>query len=366
MNPSQIETLVAKFREIRPDYEAFTGKLRDLFDRLTSEMGLKVHLIEGRTKTVDSFRQKITCLDKNYTDPLTGVTDIAGIRIIVYDENDIEPLCRLITAEFDIDLARSGDKLDELQPAEFGYRSVHLVLGLASSRAGLLEWAKFAQLKCEIQVRSVFQHAWAAISHALEYKSEVEAPAEQRRRLHRLSALVELADQELSSLYAGLKRHVSQVDRDFADRIPASDIDRTSLIKFLEKSPTIPKLIHIARSYGMYATWGEAGPAEDPIISELVWVCRQAGITNTEELEKLLIDVVAKHDTYLSALPRGHQMVGGFLILQVIVVARAARFIDIGPTYYQMLNQLVNGFLERFKCDRTRQPIGETNKEEQQ
>jgi ppGpp synthetase/RelA/SpoT-type nucleotidyltranferase len=360
MSPSQIHTWVDRFHKIQPRYEAFTGRLHDLLVSLLDQKGLKVHLVEKRTKSVESFRQKISRPDKKYTDPLAEVTDIAGIRIIVYDEGDVKPICCLIADEFDVDPAQSIDKLQELQPAEFGYRSVHFVVSLPSSRTSLTEWAHCAGLKGEIQVRSVFQHAWAVISHALEYKSEEEVPTDLRRRLHRLSALVELADQELSYLYAGLMEHVSQVDRDFAKGIPASDIDRTSLIKFLEKSPTVDKLIHIARSYGIYAGWGKGSPADDPVISELAWVCRQASINTTEELEALLADVVAKHHTYLSLLPSGHQMVGGFFILKVIVVARVERFIDVGPTYYEMLNGIMDGFLERFKRNGSRKPVGET------
>lgn len=364
MSPSQIQTWVDRFCEIQPRYEAFTRRLRDLLASLLAEKRLKVHLVEARTKNAESFRRKISRSDKKYADPLTEITDIAGIRVIVYDESNVKAICHLIADEFDVDPARSIDKLEELQPTEFGYRSVHFVVSLPSSRTILTEWANCAGLKGEIQVRSVFQHAWAVISHALEYKSEEEVPADLRRRLHRLSALVELADQELSYLYAGLMEHVSQVDRDFAKGIPASDIDRTSLIKFLEKSPTVDKLIHIARSYGIYAGWGKGTPADDPIISELAWVCRQAGIKTTEELEALLADVVAKHHTYLSLLPSGHQMVGGFFILKVIVVARVERFIDVGPTYYNMLNGIMDGFLDRFKREGSRKPVGETGRDQ--
>ena len=346
---SVIQQWVGRFREVRPRYEAFTERLSDLLVHLLGEKGLKYHLVEKRTKSVESFRQKISRPDKNYSDRLEEITDLAGIRIIAFDENDVKPISRLIADELDVDPQRSIDKLDELQPTEFGYRSVHFVVSLRSARAALTEWATYAGLKCEIQVRSVFQHAWAVISHELEYKSKEEVPTELLRRLYRLSALVELADQELSYLYKGQAAHVSQVDRDFARGIPANDIDRTSLIKFLEKSPNVGKLIHVAKSYGMQAAWGTAGPANGLMIPELAWACRQAGIKTTEELEALLGDVIADHRTYLSRLPRGRGMAGGLFILEVIMVARPERFVDIGPTYYQMWNLIMDGFLDRFK-----------------
>ena len=52
----------------------------------------------------------------------------------------------------------------------------------------------------EVQVRSILQHAWAALQHDLMYKGE-RAPTDQvRRRLIALAGLLELADQEFMSV----------------------------------------------------------------------------------------------------------------------------------------------------------------------
>jgi hypothetical protein len=74
------------------------------------------------------------------------------------------------------------------------------VISLGDSRRELVEWQAFAGKKAEIQVRTVLQHAWAAIDHKLRYKREREVPRELRRGLFRLSALLEVADKEFSRL----------------------------------------------------------------------------------------------------------------------------------------------------------------------
>ena len=66
--------------------------------------------------------------------------------------------------------------------------------------AHFTEWKKFSGIKFEIQIRTVLQHAWSAISHKLEYKTVNDVPKKMRRQLFRISALLEIGDQEFSSL----------------------------------------------------------------------------------------------------------------------------------------------------------------------
>ena len=63
-------------------------------------------------------------------------------------------------------------------------------------RMVLRENKAFEGLKCEIQIRSVLQHAWAEIEHDLGYKSELTIPKEVRRSFSRLAGLLELGDKE--------------------------------------------------------------------------------------------------------------------------------------------------------------------------
>lgn len=51
-------------------------------------------------------------------------------------------------------------------------------------------------LKVEEQLRTILMHVLAAISHKLLYKRENDAPNVLKRKLNRLSALIELADEQ--------------------------------------------------------------------------------------------------------------------------------------------------------------------------
>ncbi|MCX6842188.1 MAG: RyR domain-containing protein [candidate division WOR-3 bacterium] len=52
--------------------------------------------------------------------------------------------------------------------------------------------------KAEIQVCTVLQHAWAAVGHDRLYKGDFQPPSGLKRKIHRVAALLETADDELS------------------------------------------------------------------------------------------------------------------------------------------------------------------------
>src|SRR5690606_5211126 len=76
------------------------------------------------------------------------------------------------------------------------YLSNHYIVKINSIRSHLPEWIKFNDLFAEIQLRTVLQHSWVAISHELEYKSKFDVPDLLKRKLFRLAGLFELADEQ--------------------------------------------------------------------------------------------------------------------------------------------------------------------------
>jgi len=193
------ESLLSNFADKRPSYEEFVGRVKDLIGTLVHGEGIRVDSIHGRTKTVESLRDKLSRPGKAYT-RLENVPDLAGLRVITYLREDADRVVELIRKEFDVDDEESEDVAGRLAPNEFGYLSVHLVIRLSEGRRRLAEWSTVQALHAEVQVRTVLQHAWASFSHALQYKQEDDVPRALRRRLARLSALLEVADEEFAEL----------------------------------------------------------------------------------------------------------------------------------------------------------------------
>ncbi len=228
-------------------FEAFTSKAKGLLRDIIDDAGIDVVQIEARTKEVDSFAEKLTRKEGRYSNPLVDMTDLAALRVITYYQEDVERVCALIEREFDIDLENSGDKFELLDPDRFGYMSVHYVASISRKRATLLEWKNFKSIRFEVQVRTALQHAWAAVNHKLEYNSASEAPEELRRRLYRLSALFELADEQFSQIRDAsnaIERRYTNEVREGKFDIPLNIL---SLAAYMEHHPYAKELRQVAR-----------------------------------------------------------------------------------------------------------------------
>lgn len=174
-----------------------------------AEADLKVHSVTARVKDRASLARKLARPDRSYVE-LWDVTDLLGLRVITYFEDDVDRVGRVIEARLPIDLTRSIDKRRHAEPGRFGYRSLHYVFEL-----GGLEIPERA--RAEIQIRTLLEHTWAEIEHDLGYKAPGAVPAAVRRRLSRVAGLLELADLEFVAIRDELAAYATQLPRRIAD-----------------------------------------------------------------------------------------------------------------------------------------------------
>lgn len=215
--------------------ESFCGRTVNLLSDLLNKEGISIHHISGRTKEHESLNKKIDKKQDKYSN-LDDITDLVGVRIISYLESDVDIIAKLISKEFIVDLKNSIDKR-ELNIDQFGYKSLHLVVTLNNSRAGLTEYKDYKSLKCEIQIRSILQHAWAEIEHDLGYKAKSSIPDQYQRNFNRLAALLETADIEFDRLKRELNEYESEVGKLIKQAPQNVKIDQASLNQFnLENS----------------------------------------------------------------------------------------------------------------------------------
>lgn len=294
------EDWTKKYLRRRPLYVQFTTKIEMLLRDLLRARNLEFHLLESRTKDESSFQEKINRASKNYTNPLAELTDLSGVRIITYYQADSDIINELIESEFSID--RGNSYTPASGPSDFGYKSTHYVVSLTATRSRLLEWQDFADLKAELQVRTVLQHAWAAISHKLQYKREQDIPNQLKRKLFRLSALFELADDE----FVSLKAATGELSETIGEQLLAGqndiEVNFLSVESFVSQSAEVAELSASAAEAGFSF---ERPDAEDndgsDSISNLVAVLELLEIRSIRKLQAFIQSALPWALDYFSA-----------------------------------------------------------------
>lgn len=227
-DPSQ---LLMEFDKQFSSYKYLCEVVSALIARLLDASHIEVHSISSRCKDRTSLENKIAKKSK-YTS-LAEITDLAGIRIITHYGDDVDKVARVIGKEFKVDRENTLDKRIATDPDRFGYVSLHYVVSLSQARSKLLENISIADLKVEIQIRSILQHAWAEIEHDTGYKSEREVPSPIRRKFSRLAGLLELADQEFISIRNELVKYSKRVASEVNQKAVNVDIDSVSFDAFI-------------------------------------------------------------------------------------------------------------------------------------
>jgi putative GTP pyrophosphokinase len=297
---NKVDELISSYTSARPLYEAFGENVSTLLGSLLISKGVEYLPLEKRTKTVESLRAKLIRPEKqNKYSALSDITDLAGIRVVAYYEKDVERICETIRSSFSVDEANSTDKTDIIDADRFGYLSKHFVVSHEERRRDLPENVRFADLKIEIQVRTVVQHAWAAIDRQLPYNNEADIPRELRRKLFRISALLELADKEFSEVHTAVTALRTKYERGVRAGNLQIEVNRDSVEVFLTRSDTVAKLRALAAESEI-----SKGPAEGSL-TELVQTIAAAGLKSIEDVDELL-KLNAKVEARLRSYLSGH------------------------------------------------------------
>lgn len=229
------ETIKQYSKEYQKTYALFASKIKDILETILKGANIHPHSITHREKDPESLREKIQRFGKDYDNPLEEITDLAGVRVISYFPKDIDKIAELIKKEFKIDPKNSIDKRQSENPTVFGYASVHLVVSLSNERVKLAEYSIFKNLRCEIQVRTILQHAWAEIEHDIVYKSTEDIPFELRRRFSSLAGMLEIADREFETIRIEEAKVKRRIETDINKEDLNIPIDLISLRYYLEK-----------------------------------------------------------------------------------------------------------------------------------
>lgn len=261
------------YERSQSSYDGLVGIVRSTLESLIKSAKIDFLSVTGRTKSLDSFREKVE--RKGYSDS-NQITDLAGIRVITFIESDAARVCDLIESSFTVHPESSLDKAGELGIDRSGYRSVHFVCDLGKTRTTLPEFALYKDMLFEIQVRTALQHAWAEIEHDRNYKLSGVLPTPLQRRLYLLAGVLEIVDREFAAIAGEIDTYSAEV----AEKTKAGDLDieinSTSIWEYLPtRIRNLPK-INVKPLYDTRSL--------ERVVGEL----RDFGITRLESLDALL------------------------------------------------------------------------------
>lgn len=194
----KLKEAVRWYENNRKKYLKLTAELEVILRESLNENDIIFHSIESRVKTIKSFKDKAA--RSKYNNPVEDITDLSGIRIITLFEKEIHQISDIIKEIFEIDYQKSEDKADLLDADKMGYKSIHYIASLNTKKIAGTELEVFKDIKFEIQIRSILQHAWAEIEHDRNYKFKGELPKHLQRRFYALAGMLEIADREFNTL----------------------------------------------------------------------------------------------------------------------------------------------------------------------
>ena len=182
------EMLLGQYRKLQPTLEDLAKESYDILRHALREQGIYVTAMEYRVKTEKSLIGKLELKGAKYKS-VDDITDLVGIRVITFYNDEVDKVAAIAKRVFDIDWKESVDKRKLHQLGSFGYNSLHYICRL-----------KTGGPRFELQMRTALQHVWSTIEHDTGYKGDVKIPREYKRQFSRLAGMMELIDDEFSRL----------------------------------------------------------------------------------------------------------------------------------------------------------------------
>ena len=168
--------------------------------------------IKAKDECIRKFKRKYLPLedinDNDYKIK-TFITDLIGVRAICLYSDDVNRIRRDLKRYFhEVEITDKSGQLEKTED-KFGYKSLHLQLILKNKLKGVYDYKRFSKLTFELQIRTTIQDAWSTLDHKIKYKKSI--PQNLKRRINRLSALFEIAEDEFLNIQKEIIQEESKI-----------------------------------------------------------------------------------------------------------------------------------------------------------
>jgi putative GTP pyrophosphokinase len=181
-------------------FERAAQLLEDQLLKVLKNEGIPYAHIKVRAKEISSFVKK---LRKYGDDCWDKTTDKVGAQLVVHTLGAVQQLFTVLKAGVEgLEYIDKTDKTSSNRdPKVFGYSGLHVQMRFLGITASGNE-----PIECEIQLRTQTQDAWAYLEHGIVYKPVIDPSPKIKRKIERLSVLVEIFDEEVDSMIAELEQ----------------------------------------------------------------------------------------------------------------------------------------------------------------
>lgn len=148
--------------------------------------------VKPRLKEGHKLVEKAFYRNKNYPDPYSDITDKVGTRFVVLLGRDIRQIVEIIEAQQGWVWSRDRDYEEEQKknPIVFDYAAVHYVV--RPERDLIADGVLIAAgTPCEVQIKTILQHAYSELTHDTIYKPQIQATPTMQRDAAKAMALLE-------------------------------------------------------------------------------------------------------------------------------------------------------------------------------
>jgi hypothetical protein len=175
--------------QAKEELEGFKSSLKEIYNYDV------ISNIESRIKTPDSIVKKMKKknYDLNYEELIKNINDVAGIRIVCPFKTDIFKIKEVIEKNSNLEILEVKDYVNT--PKKSGYSGLHII---AQTPVNIGDTV--AQVKVEIQIRTMAMDFWSTTEHKIKYKAKNKLSIIDSIKMVQYAKIVNKLDEKITKI----------------------------------------------------------------------------------------------------------------------------------------------------------------------
>ena len=175
--------------QAKEELEGFKTNLKEIYNYDV------ISNIESRIKTPDSIVKKMKKknYDLNYEELIKNINDVAGIRIVCPFKTDIFKIKEVIEKNSNLEILEVKDSVNT--PKKSGYSGLHII---AQTPVNIGDTV--AQVKVEIQIRTMAMDFWSTTEHKIKYKAKNKLSIIDSIKMVQYAKIVNKLDEKITKI----------------------------------------------------------------------------------------------------------------------------------------------------------------------